>query len=434
MRGAAMRAFCLVIPLLAASCAGDDGPDLAAVPLAKGEFGALLAGSDGEQLLPIVTRNASEEPTAVTGAVWMNAEGSSIVVDLDPDTGLPSKAVLGDYIVLFANWSEDGKTADVARIYGPTGYLEILRNQPIGATPPPGFDGDGPRGLVTSAATCLPNCPSKERTQAEMLKAAGVGLSLATCAVAAFTGWAAMALPCAGTVVSGAKMVTPEDSWLYAPLERAEKLMNGIDILQCGGADVGSCFSLVLGRAAGEREQAAAREEAYQALVQSANDRLMNGEIPSGYQEGEAPQCIDHYACTPGLTLNCIEGGTKTCQADCTWGECPRKTGGGGGGGCSVPGDGESVCAALVQQVEAQCAGSGGRIVGWTKSKASCVAAYKCWTNGCPCLFSCALKCGSDTGCAQSCFADSGANTQAEAAACAACETPEVYGQCQTGG
>lgn len=422
--------WALVIPVLVAACGEDDGAQLASVPLTEGQFGALLAGSDGEQLLPVVLRNEHGEPTAVTGAVWMDADGSSMVLDLDPETGLPLKLVFGDFIVLFSNWNEAGTLADVARIYGPTGYIQILRRQPIGVLMP---DASSPSGMVTSAVTCLPDCPSKERTQAELLKAAGVGLSMASCGLAAVASWGAMLLPCAGTVVSGARMVTPEDSWLHAPLERAEKLLNGIDILQCGGLDLGSCFSVVLGRAAGEREQAAAREEAYQALVQDANDRLMNGEIQSGWEQGTVPECDNHYKCTPGLTLNCIEGGSKTCLPDCTWSDCPKPSGG-GGGSCSVPGDGDSVCAGLIKQVEAQCAASGGRIVGWTKSKAACVAAYKCWANGCPCLFSCGLKCGNDSGCAQSCVTEAGANAQAEAAACAACDTPEVNGQCQTGG
>ena len=108
------------------SCGEEGGADLAAVPMAKGEFGALLASRDGDQLLPIVTRNASEEPIAVTGVVWMDAQGSSMVVDLDADTGLPTKAVFGDFIVLFANWSGDGTTADVARIYGPTDRKSVV--------------------------------------------------------------------------------------------------------------------------------------------------------------------------------------------------------------------------------------------------------------------------------------------------------------------
>lgn len=321
-----------VFPFLAVlafglSCGEEGGADLAAVPMAKGEFGALLASRDGDQLLPIVTRNESEEPTAVTGAVWMDAQGSSMVVDLDPETGLPTKAVFGDFIVVFANWSDDGTTADVARIYGPTGYIQVLRGLKLREAEP------AISGVLTSAATCLwEGCGSKERTQAELLKVAGVGLSLVQCGLAAAVTWGAMVLPCSSTVVSGAKMVTSEDSWLYAPLERAEKLLSGIDILQCGGADVGGCFSLVLGRAAGEREQAAAREEAYQALVQAADDRLMNGEITSGWEQGTAPECIDHYACTPGLTLGCAGGTTKTCRADCTWSECPKPSGSGGGG------------------------------------------------------------------------------------------------------
>jgi len=419
-------------PVLAGACGDGGGTQLASVPLTEGEFGAMLAGSTGEQLLPVVQRNGTGDPVAVTGAVWMDAEGRSLVLDLDPATGLPRKMVFGDFLVIFANWNPEGTEADVARIYGPTGYLEIFRDLPLTRPlPPPEAWSGPPEARKSSAATCLPDCPSKERTEAEMLKVAGLGLSIASCGLAGLTSWGAMLLPCTGAVVSAAKMATPEESWLNAPLERAASLLGGIDILQCLGGDVSGCVSAALDRASGEREKAARREEAYEALVQAAQDRLMNGEIPSGYREGDPPPCIDHYACTPGLTLNCVGGGTKTCRADCSWGDCPGKS---GGGGCSVADDGDQVCGGMVRSVESQCAASGGRIVGWMKSKADCVRAYDCWRNGCPCLLSCALQCGDDSGCTQSCFSDSGANPQAEAAACASCATPEVYGQCQTGG
>lgn len=418
----------LAIQVLAlASCGGDDGPELAAVSLDDQEFGAMLVGSDGEQLLPIVSRNESFEPTAVTGAVWMNADGSSIVVELDPVTGLPSKVVLGDYIVLFANWNADGTVADVARIYGPTGYMEILRGIQVREAEP---EPEPEPGVVESAATCLPNCPSTERTQAELLKVAGIGLSMATCGVAAAATWGAMLLPCSGLVVSSAKMLTPEETWLNATLERAARLLSGIDILQCLGGDLSGCVSAALERASGERQKAAEREEAYQALVQAANDRLMNPMIPSGYEEGAPPACIDNYACTPGLTLNCIEGGTKTCLDDCAWGSCPPMS----GGSCTVQNDGDDACGAAVQDVKAQCAAAGGQIVGWTISRADCVIAYNCWARACPCLFSCAAQCGDDQGCAQACLAATGANVESESAACSACDTPQVYGQCASGG
>jgi len=412
--------------LMLASCGGDDGPELAAIPLDDQEFGAMLVGSDGEQLLPIVSRNESFEPTAVTGAVWMNADGSSIVVDLDPVTGLPTKVVLGDYFLLFANWNQDGTVADVARIYGPTGYIEIVRGIHVRELEP---EPEPEPGVVESAATCLPNCPSKERTQAELLKVAGIGVSMATCGVAAAATWGAMLLPCSGLVVSSAKMLTPEETWLNAPLERAEKLLGGIDILQCLGGDLSGCISAALNRASGERQKAAEREEAYLALLQAADERLFNPMIPSGYQEGGQPVCSDSYACTPGLTLNCIEGGMKTCMDDCSWGKCPPMK----GGSCVPPQDGDAACGAAVQDVKAQCAAAGGRIISWTISKADCVAAFNCWVAGCSCLFSCAMQCGEDSGCTQACLTATGANVEAEGAACSACDNPQVYGQCAKG-
>lgn len=413
------------IPVLAGACGDPEGTELASVPVADGAFGAMLAASTGEQLLPIVERDGAGNATAVTGAMWMNADGSSLVVDLDPATGLPRKAVLGDFILLFANWTADGTTADVARIFGPTGFIEVLRGLKL-------READVPvPGRLVSRATCLPDCPSKERTQAEMLKVAGLGLSVVSCGMATAVSWGATLLPCTGAVVSAAKMATGQESWLNAPLQRAGKLLGGIDILQCLGGDLSGCLSAAIDRAGSEREKAATREEAYQALVQAADDRLMNGEIPSGYREGDAPECLEFYACTPGMTLQCAGGGTKTCRGDCSWGECPGQ---GGGSVCTSATDGEAACEAYVRQVEAQCAASGGRIIGWSPDKAACIDAFDCWSNGCPCLLGCSVQCGTDSTCLQKCFASSGANPQAEAAACRSCATPGVNGQCQTGG
>ncbi|MBP7125844.1 hypothetical protein KBD49_05705 [Myxococcota bacterium] len=73
----------------------------------------MLAGSTGKQLLPVVRRNGTGNPVAVTGAVWT----------CGPATGLPRKMVFGNFLVIFTNRNPDCTAADVARISGPMGYL-----------------------------------------------------------------------------------------------------------------------------------------------------------------------------------------------------------------------------------------------------------------------------------------------------------------------
>jgi hypothetical protein len=312
--------WCAVLAATALAACGEGRVELAAVPVDSGRFGAMVVSSEGEQLLPVVARDPLGTVTALTGAVWMDGKGASAVVDLDPATGLPTRTVMGDYIVLFSHWSADRTTADMARIYGPTGYAEVYRGVRLDA----GIAAEA--GRLTAAATCLPDCPSKERTTAELIKLAGLGLSIGTCAVATGISWGAALLPCSGVVVSSAKMLTGDESWLNAPLERAGKFLKGVDILQCLAADPGACVSLALDQASGEYEKKAAVEERYQALVKEADDRLMMPGMPAGLVSGSPPVCDDAYECTPGNYLPCYPEGTKQCKEDCHWGDCPKPT------------------------------------------------------------------------------------------------------------
>lgn len=423
MRNRSLLWSLVVIPALLSGACGEDKTELAAVPT-DGQFGALMVSSAGERLLPVVARDASGQPTAVTGALWVDGTGNSVYVELDPATGLPSRTVLGDFVVLFSNWTPDGTTADVARIYGPTGFVEVRRGVRLS-------EGDAATpGRLSSAATCLPDCPSRERTIAELLKVAGLGLSVGTCGLAAGLTWGAMLLPCSGAVVAAAKLVSAEDSWLNAPLGRAGNLLKGVDILQCLGGDPSGCVSLALDQASGEFEKQASTVEKYDALVRDANDRLMNGELPSGVVSGSPPSCIDRYECTPGSYLPCLQG-TRQCGPDCTWPECPRRE---PAGECPLGADGNSLCAALVATVEAQCSASGGRIISWSPDQAACVQGYECWARTCRCLLSCSASCGNDMPCVEACVTAAGQDVQDQAVECAACPRPEVQGQCQTGG
>jgi hypothetical protein len=418
----AARTIVLLCPLLLAACGIDGTPELAAIPLASSPFGALMVSEKGETLMPVVARDPSGRATGVSAALWMDGTGNSAYVEMDLVTGRPTRTVMGDFIVLFSNWRENGTVVDIARIYGPTNYAEVFRGVRVVQEPA------AEAGRLTAAATCLPDCPSTERTVAELLKVTALGLSIGTCGVAVGISWGAALLPCTGVVVSSAKMLTGEEAWVNAPLDRAGRLLTAVDALQCLGGDPGGCVSLMLEGASNEVAKAAATVEKYAALEQDANDRLMNPQAAPGLVSGSPPDCIDSYLCTPGAYLPCYPEGTKQCQPDCTWTQCPKPRP--SGGTCSPVTDGPSACAQLVRSVQAQCAAKNGTIVSWDPDEATCVKGYACWSTNCPCVMSCGEECQDDVACAQDCLARSGTDLQTAAAKCASCPTPAVRAQC----
>jgi len=307
----------VVVPAVV-GCGGSDATKASAVAVSSGAFGAMMVSSDGEMLLPTVSRDAQGRVTAVTGALWMDAEGSSVAVFLDPATGLPSRTVFGDYELIFSNWSADHRTADIARIFGPKGYIEVYRNVPI-------FDTAAAvdAGLVVSAATCLPDCPTTLQTVSESLKLAGVAISAAGCYAAAGISWGAMLLPCTGYLVGAAKTLVGNEAMLD-DLNGVNTYLNGIDVVQCTALmDAGACLQAALEGATTLMDKANAVITGNAANEAAAEQYLADLSMGSGVVQGIPPACDTVYHCTPGLTLKCIEGGEKTCREDCSWGDCP---------------------------------------------------------------------------------------------------------------
>jgi len=298
-------------------CGSSASSSVAAVSLASGEFGAMMTSSEGQLLLPMVSRdNSGAIVGGVNGVLWMDTKGSSITVLVDPVTNLPTRTVMGDYVLVFGNWDTNLGTVDIAKIYGPTGYVELYRDVSI-----PDVKSSQTSGVVVSALTCFPACDTDLENTAELFKIGGTALSIGACVGATTLTLGAMALPCAGALVSAAILVTPKDLWLE-DLEQTGRILALTDALECVNKSPLDCvlfFNTVATEAMDIVNQALATQEP---LISVAEDAIFTSSTPEGVVQGDAPTCTD-YECTPGTTSICYPQGTRECSENCRWGKCP---------------------------------------------------------------------------------------------------------------
>lgn len=419
----------LLASALASGCGGggNDTASVAAVSLDSGKFGALMASNEGHLLLPLVSRDPTGAVSGnVRGALWIDTNGSRIAVFLNPETGLPGMTVMGDLILLFRNWDTVAGTVDIATVFGPSGYVEIFRDVSIPEAKVASLDA----GMIQSALTCFPACDTELENLSELLKVGGTALSIGGCVAATTLSYGAMALPCAGALLSAATLVTPEDFWLE-DMEQTGRILALTDALKCskGGAlDCVAFFNTVATEAMDLIDDSIQSQQPMLELAKVALD----SEALSGPVVGTPPACGTGYECTPGSYLPCYPTGTRKCGPDCTWSECPPDdTEPPIDESCPVNADeGEDVCAALVETVEAQCDAKGGKIIGWGNDIDDCIEGYECWATQCPCLLYCSEKCVDDMSCATDCLQDAGVEIQTASAACRDCPVPSIEAQC----
>ena len=421
----ALMALCLVL-LLSPACSGGSGgggsseedtavPDNAAVLSASGDFGAIMVNSAGETLLPKVTRDANGAATAIAGVLWTDASGGSYDVDYGAD-GLPTQAVAGNYVLLFTNWDTDAQTVDIAKVYAPTGYIEIFRGVSTASA-----SANAAKVLKGAAAanpakmTCFPACDSDAKNLAELLRIAGLGLSLGGCAVATTISFGAAALPCAGLIVATATTVIDSDVWLEN-LGYAGEIFAHADAFQCGLGDASACVSTALEVGARTLDIADAVTTNYDDTITTANVFVTDPATPAGVaQDGDLPACtvatVD-YECTDGTYMPCYPEGVKECGADCHWGSCNYETCGDGAcdgtfagetytncpADCDAPTCGDGVCASGEAsscpsdcQVDSCCA---------TTNNCPGETAYECADSCCCCPYG--ARCSTDSVCSSS--------------------------------
>jgi hypothetical protein len=289
-----------------------------------GSLGALMLGSKLEFLAPVVNRDKDGKATEITGVVWRQDSKGQMVVYLD-STGLPTRTVLGEYILEFSNWSADKSSVDIAKIYTPTGYIEIFKGVKISGT----------RSILAlqnfkldSALNCFPACESDNENLAALLKLAALGLSLGGCGVATTVSLGAMALPCLGVLVTTIEVIGVDEDWL-GDKEKIGNILLANDSFECAFGDAVACLSVALDMVAGNLESADSGVTNNSSLLDSANVFLKNPTATSGIVQAGTdprPSCSGDYQCTPGSSstyIPCLNGGFKTCGTTCQYSACP---------------------------------------------------------------------------------------------------------------
>lgn len=298
-------------------------PDVAAVLQSTGAFGAFMVNKTGETLLPMV----SPDRGTLAGAMWKSEQsgGASVVVYFDAN-GFPEKTVFGDFIFLFSNWNPSALTVDIAEIYGPSGYIQVFK----GVSLPAGFTLPtlSASSAMAAKTTCFPACSTDTQNLAELIKFAGLGISVGACGVATTVSLGAMALPCAGAIVTTAIAVTDNEAWLEN-LGDVGDILSRIDYFQCALGDASGCLSSALDLSSNLLGDLVLGEAEYEPLEAEADAALDDPLQPSGVVEpGSGLPVVPSgsYECTPGGSMSyepCLSGGVRTCQPDYTWSNCP---------------------------------------------------------------------------------------------------------------
>lgn len=330
--------------LVVTSCGGSGGggtsdgssttttPSVAAVTKGVGAFGALMVNDQGEALMPLVSRSSSGTITGITGALWSDSSGGSLTVYLGSD-GLPTKTVLGDFILLFTDWDTTALTVNVAVIYSPTNFIQVFK----GVTVDPqglGSDVAAPfKAISTGKATCFPACESDTANLAALIKLAGLAVSVGGCGVGIAVSWGALALPCAGVIVSTATLVVGDEIWL-GHLEKTSNVLTAIEAFKCTLGDAEGCVGAALevgGSMVAATDTTLSDNSTHvtnaNIFLQDPNSGSLSGDVVSGTTP---TGCVlsSSYECTEGSFLPCFTGGTKTCGSDCKWGSCPASSSG----------------------------------------------------------------------------------------------------------
>jgi hypothetical protein len=324
-------------------------------------------------LLPIVVRgDASGKATGILGVQWVGATGANAVVFVD-NRGLPTKAVIGDFILLYSNWNTTAERVDIAKIYAPGSYVEVFKG--VSATASVALATLATHSLaqrsssllriesgsLTLQATCFPGCDSVQKNVAELLKIGGLAIEVGLCGAGAAVSLGAALLPCTGAIVGTAAMTVGDEKWL----QDDESLYWGLKAAGCGAGLENPlegwwpCASAALdfaGEVFGVESKVDQNNAPLESIAMTALGSLSG---PSGVVSPGSglPACPSSYECTPGAYMPCYPNGVKECSADCAWGVC--STGGSAlCGGTTQCGPG-SYCNAIgecVQQPPGGCA------------------------------------------------------------------------------
>jgi hypothetical protein len=180
--------------------------------------------------------DSSGNVTKVTGAIWISPSGESFVV-YSGDDGLPTRAVIGDYIIIFENYKLGTvNTVDVALIY-PNGSYTITRDIVIDVSHFSSSQSLKTSGITTSKAV---SAQRQGLSLRDTIQWASMVLAVSGCVAAVIMSAGTASLLCAGAILSIAINLLPEDNVAL------EGTAVGLGAIGCGIGDTGSCIGLVL--------------------------------------------------------------------------------------------------------------------------------------------------------------------------------------------
>lgn len=260
----AVRSFILVplVALLGAGCSGltsptEDTRDL----LVHG----LAAVATGDPRVPYVAAHETGDRLAVVaesgrleGAVFMGRDGSRFTVFAGPD-GLPDRAVTGETVILFSNWSSGSVDVAVVR---PGGGIEVHRDVPL-----PEWAGvSGSASIGSPGVTAALDIGTA-------LSYAGLAVATASC-VTAIIASAGLALPCGAAVLSAVALAAQDVPGLE---ESAGAIGLVAGVAGCGGSDPFACAGVIVEGSRVAWNTAEAVLQAQDREVALAEDALASG-------------------------------------------------------------------------------------------------------------------------------------------------------------
>jgi hypothetical protein len=245
---------------------------MAAALTGDARFGALAVHEDGERLVALTAPAAGGGIAAVTGAVWYSPAGDPFTVYLGED-GLPERAIVEGYIVLFANYGPG--SVDVALI-APDGSYGITRGVPVDPAALSALRDGAQRPQVQVASLAGGAATTASLTLAEALRLASLGLSVAGCVTAAIFSGPLAPLLCAAAIVAAIRLLTPADNPALGATGTA------LGAIGCGLLDAGTCVSLVLDTTADVIDLGEQTLGGHGETIGEAEGALAAGPLPAG--------------------------------------------------------------------------------------------------------------------------------------------------------
>jgi hypothetical protein len=169
------------------------------------DYGAMAVHVNGEQLIAMTETDSAGYVVAVNGGIWVSPDGEQTAVVYSGPDGLPTRAVVGDYIYVYENYTDS--TVDVAVLY-PGGEIEVHKEVPI---EPELINELRTLSQVGVRAKTLPGELQDELDLATTLRLAGLAVGTAIC-VAGFIAGGAPGLACLGALVSAISLAMPDSA------------------------------------------------------------------------------------------------------------------------------------------------------------------------------------------------------------------------------